>query len=276
MTRSQLFRVVCGTVAAWFCVIGSPELALAQVAVPAVPETEAVPESTPVRAEGRMLSEPDDLAERLGQLLEDPALLPAHVGLSVEVAETGEVLFRYHGGKRFVPASNTKIVSAAVALAELGADHTWTTRLVADGPIVGGTLNGNLWIVGGGDPNLTREHLSAWPELLRGAGIERIQGAVIGDDSAFGDPQWGAGWMWDDLYASWGSGVSALQVSPNRAAAWCQAQRSGLRRPHSRVPKGLSYPSSTASRPVLQVPRSDSVSIRHLREASSSWPGGFR
>ncbi len=163
-----------------------------------------------------MLSEPADLAERLDQILADPALLPAHVGLSVEVAETGEVLYRHHGAKRFVPASNTKLVTSAVALAELGADYVWITRLVADGPIIGGTLEGNLWIVGGGDPHLTRDDLRAWPGLLREAGIERIQGGVIGDDSAFEDPQWGAGWMWDDLYAGWGSGVSALQLSPNR------------------------------------------------------------
>ncbi len=216
VTLGRPLRILRGTVAAWILVAGTPGLALAQVVVPVAPEAGAVPEATAAQAEGRMLSDPDELAARLGQLLQDPALLPAHVGLSVEVAETGEVLFRYQGAKRFVPASNTKIVSAAVALADLGADYTWTTRLVADGPIVGGTLTGNLWIVGGGDPHLTRDILRTWPELLRQAGIERIQGAVVGDDSAFGDPQWGAGWMWDDLYASWGSGVSALQLSPNR------------------------------------------------------------
>ncbi|MEN8145629.1 MAG: D-alanyl-D-alanine carboxypeptidase/D-alanyl-D-alanine-endopeptidase [Gemmatimonadota bacterium] len=215
MTIPQPCRVAGGVAAAWILAFGAPQQALAQVATPVTPALELVPELA-APADGRMLSSPADLAARLEQLLQDPALLPAHTGLSVEVAETGQVLFRHHAAKRFVPASNTKIVSAAVALAELGADYTWTTRLLADGPIVDGTLNGNLWIVGGGDPHLTRDSLLAWPELLRQAGIERIQGAVIGDDLAFEDPQWGAGWMWDDLYASWGSGVSALQLSPNR------------------------------------------------------------
>lgn len=156
-----------------------------------------------------------DLARRLGRLLEDPALERAHVGLAVQVAETGEVLFENEAEKRFVPASNTKIVTAAVALDALGPDFRWTTRLVADGPVRDGVLQGDLWIVGGGDPVLEREVVAAWPRLLRDAGIRRVAGALIGDDRWFEPWQWSEGWMWDDLYGGWAAGVSGLQLHPN-------------------------------------------------------------
>ncbi|MFO7587008.1 MAG: D-alanyl-D-alanine carboxypeptidase/D-alanyl-D-alanine-endopeptidase [Gemmatimonadota bacterium] len=159
------------------------------------------------------------LAARLERLLEDPALERAHVGLSVQVAETGEVLFENEAEKRFVPASNTKIVTAAVALDALGPDFRWTTRLVADGPVRDGVLEGDLWIVGGGDPLLDRTVVAGWPRLLREAGIRRVGGSLIGDDRAFEPWQWSEGWMWDDLYGGWAAGVSALQLHPNTVRA---------------------------------------------------------
>ena len=157
--------------------------------------------------------------ELLDRILADPALTRAHLGLVVQVAETGEVLYERDGEKLFVPASNTKIVTAAVALDALGPAYRWRTSLVADGDISDGVLNGDLWIVGGGDPQLGREAVASWPELLRRAGIRRIAGDVIGDDRAFGGPQWGEGWYWHEVFASWAAGVSALQVWPNTVRA---------------------------------------------------------
>lgn len=161
----------------------------------------------------------EGLAERLDRILADPALTRAHVGLVVQVAETGEVLYERAGEKRFTPASNTKIVTGAVGLDALGPDFTWPTRLVADGTIEGETLNGDLWIVGGGDPSLSRDRLETWMKQLRNAGIRRVTGDVIGDDRVFTEPQWGEGWMWDDLYGGWSAGVTGLQLAPNTVRA---------------------------------------------------------
>jgi serine-type D-Ala-D-Ala carboxypeptidase/endopeptidase (penicillin-binding protein 4) len=161
----------------------------------------------------------EELAARLDRLIEDPALVRAHVGLTVQIAETGEVLFERNGEKRFTPASNTKLVTSAVGLAVLGAGHRWTTTLIADGPVNDGVLQGDLWIVGTGDPWLTREDVAAWPGILADAGIRQIEGEIVGDDSAFPVPQHGVGWMWDDLYVYYSAGVSALQLSPNRVRA---------------------------------------------------------
>ncbi|MCL7926392.1 MAG: D-alanyl-D-alanine carboxypeptidase/D-alanyl-D-alanine-endopeptidase [marine benthic group bacterium] len=162
----------------------------------------------------------DDLAERLRRIVSDPVLTRAHVGLAVQVAETGEVLFENEAEKRFVPASNTKIVTAAVALDALGPDYRWTTRLVADGTVRDGVLAGDLWIVGGGDPLLSRSDLAGWIPLIREAGIRQIEGDLVGDDRVFEAGQWGEGWMWDDLFGGWAAGVSGLQLHPNTVRAW--------------------------------------------------------
>jgi len=173
----------------------------------------------PDRAATGRLNAAARLGARLERLLADPALARAHVGLVVQVAETGEVLFRREAERRFVPASNTKLVTAAVGLHELGAAYRWRTRLLAEGALRNGTLEGDLWVVGSGDPSVTRIELGRWAAAVAAAGIRRIAGDVVGDDRAFDGPQWSAGWMWDDLYTGWSAGVSGLQLWPNAVRA---------------------------------------------------------
>lgn len=161
----------------------------------------------------------EGLAERLDGILADPALERAHVGMKVVVAETGEVVYERAAERRFIPASNVKLLTAAVALDVLGPDHRWTTRLHAGGPIRNGTLRGDLWVVGDGDPRLTRDDVDRWPGLLRQAGIRRIAGDLVGDDRAFTEPPWPDGWTWGDLHTGWGTGSTALQLHPGRVRA---------------------------------------------------------
>lgn len=166
------------------------------------------------------LQGPQELSRRLEAIFADPALERARVGLVVQLAETGEYLFRRDEEKRFLPASNAKIITGAVALDVLGPAYRWKTRLLADGAIRDGTLEGDLWIVGGGDPGLTREKVAEWAAVLSGAGIRHISGDVVGDDRAFEAPQWGQGWMWDDVHTGWSAGVSGLQLSPAPVRAY--------------------------------------------------------
>lgn len=155
----------------------------------------------------------EELARRLERLMEDPSLLHAHVGLHVEVAETGEVLFDRAGRKRFTAASTAKLLTGAVALQRLGPGFRWRTRLVAGGPIVGDTLRGDLHVVGSGDPTVRVADLDRWAQALRGAGVRWIAGDVVADDRAFAPPIWGRGWMWDELHLGWATGVSGLQLA---------------------------------------------------------------
>ncbi len=159
------------------------------------------------------------LRASLEEILGDLALARAHVGLIVVSAESGQVLFRHNAERRFVTASTNKLVTGAVALHRLGANHRWETVVRAVGRLSGGTLEGDLHVVGGGDPLLRRETIETMARSVRAAGITRIGGDVVGDDRAFAGPPWGRGWMWDDLYGSFAAGVSALQVSPARIPA---------------------------------------------------------
>ena len=92
-----------------------------------------------------------------------------------------------------IPASALKIVTAAVAAERLGWSHRFETRLEADGPVVDGALLGDLIVVGSGDPTINAQDLrtaplfEAWADVLRGAGIRRVDGRLIGDDNAFDD-----------------------------------------------------------------------------------------
>lgn len=203
---------------------------LPAAAVPAAPAPaasagpqagESAAREAPTRADTleEAVSGPEELRRRLRRIVRDPSLARAHVGLVVQVAETGRILFERAPHRRFVPASNTKIVTGAVALHQLGADHRWETRLVATGPISDGTLRGDLWVVGGGDPLLDREDLGGLVDRLREAGVRSVEGDLVGDGRRYPAPQWGSGWMWTDVYSGWGAGISALRLDPGRVRA---------------------------------------------------------
>ena len=180
MSSNQAIRMAGrGTLACCCLLAGRAELRAQQTQ-----ETQDAEDSREpmVAAASSPLADASELEERLDRLLRDPALARAHVGLIVQVAETGEVLFETEAERRFTPASNTKIVTAAVALDQLGPEYRWPTRLIASGPILGGRLDGSLWVIGSGAPELKRAEVAAWATALRAAGLEEITGDVVGDD----------------------------------------------------------------------------------------------
>ncbi|WP_255992192.1 D-alanyl-D-alanine carboxypeptidase/D-alanyl-D-alanine endopeptidase [Chitinolyticbacter albus] len=90
------------------------------------------------------------------------------------------------------PASVMKLITTQVALEKLGPAYAWTTELLADGPVIDGTLKGNLYFKGGGDPKLTYERVWLLLRDLRSAGVRRIAGDLVLDRSALRLPPAGA------------------------------------------------------------------------------------
>ena len=105
------------------------------------------------------------------------AKLNGHVCFAVADVATGRQLEAGNAQRGSPPASVTKAVTALYALETLGAGHRFTTKLVATGPVSNGALQGDLLLVGGGDPTLSTDDLAALAQNLKDAGIREVRGA---------------------------------------------------------------------------------------------------
>ena len=171
------------------------------------------------------------LAERVERIIAaSPALARAHVGMRV-VDLKGKLFFERNARSWFVPASNTKLYSTSLALTRLGPDYRMTTRVTAEtAPDSNGVIHGDVRLAGGGDPSLSgraypyekdKEWADAAPgidELARqiaSRGVTRIDGALIGDDTAYVWDPFPDGWGIDDPLYEYGAPVSALTLQDN-------------------------------------------------------------
>ena len=156
----------------------------------------------------------------------DPAALEraaqvegAAVGVYVADAGSGELIFS-GGDQPMIPASTAKLLTAAAALRALGPDWRFTTSLKAEAPPGGdGTLDGDLYVVGGGDPTLVIEKLWKLVYDLKLRGLTRVAGDVVFDDSYMDDAHSIRGWHRDRARGpSYFAPVGALSVNFNAAA----------------------------------------------------------
>ncbi|MBX0356711.1 D-alanyl-D-alanine carboxypeptidase/D-alanyl-D-alanine-endopeptidase [Halobacillus sp. Nhm2S1] len=171
----------------------------------------------PTTQEEKEVSEGETaLKEKMDRLLEDEALHGAVAGVSIRHAYSGEVVYEKNAHLRLTPASNTKLFTGAAALETLGSEYTFTTELWTDGGIDDGTLEGNLYLKGKGDPTLTVEDLDAMAVSLREKGIKEVTGDVIADDSWYDKIRLSPGILWSQESEYYASQVSALTVSPDQ------------------------------------------------------------
>lgn len=110
------------------------------------------------------------------------------------------------------PASVMKLVTTFAALDQLGPTFTWKTRIMAASPIRDGVLRGDLSIIGGGDPRLSRERLWLMLRELRSRGIRRIEGDVLTDRSYFNLPPHDPATFDQRPLRPYNAGASALSV----------------------------------------------------------------
>lgn len=109
----------------------------------------------------------------------------AEVSALMVAVDGGQTLAQLHAGQRLVPASLSKLFTAALALRQWGSDKTFTTRLLTDGVQTGNQLKGNLILAGGGDPGLVSERLWTLVGQLQAAGITQVDGDLVVDASRF-------------------------------------------------------------------------------------------
>jgi D-alanyl-D-alanine carboxypeptidase/D-alanyl-D-alanine-endopeptidase (penicillin-binding protein 4) len=171
------------------------------------------------------------LAEKIDRALGSSK---AFWGIEVVDLESGKTLYRWNADHFFVPASNTKLFTTAMALTRLGPDFTFQTRAVSDAaPDANGRIAGPLRLVGGGDPNLsaraipyhrgpiTGNPLAAIEDLadqIAARGVKRIDGDIIGDDTWYAWEPYAAGWGIEDPESDDGPPISALTINDNAFA----------------------------------------------------------
>ncbi len=195
------------------------------------------------------------LSERIDAILADPALSHAGFGISVTSLD-GRQLYGRNEGRLFIAGSNVKLATTATAYALLPVETlSWTTSVIAEGDVnAAGALDGNIVLMGTGDPTLSgREYpykpptpaaaapaagdatagqaaaedappapppsamaaLDKLAEEVEQSGVRSVTGDVVGDDSFFLDEPYGPSWGWDNLQWDYGAPVSALSFNDN-------------------------------------------------------------
>jgi D-alanyl-D-alanine carboxypeptidase/D-alanyl-D-alanine-endopeptidase (penicillin-binding protein 4) len=188
----------------------------------ATPTVQATPTPAPLVPAPRTL---EVLRARIADVLARPELAPAYFAIKVVSLDTNVLVFEQDAQKLMTPASNMKLYTVASALDRLGPDFRFVTSVYADAkPDEKGRIKGDLVIYGRGDPTFaTRfagngDYFKGIEELaarIVAAGVKRVDGNLIGDESYFNGASLGAGWEWDDLQWYYGAPISALTINDN-------------------------------------------------------------
>ena len=158
-----------------------------------------------------------ELRHTIDSLTSQTEFRNANWGVLIVNPRTGDTLYSKNAGKLFMPASNMKIITTAVALTLLGPDYTYKTTFLADGPVHDSLLDGNLLVIGRGDPTISDNMrgvattvMDALADSVRAHGIREVSGSLARVGDAFPDSIHGYGWEWDDLGEYYGAGVDEL------------------------------------------------------------------
>ncbi|WP_391119660.1 D-alanyl-D-alanine carboxypeptidase/D-alanyl-D-alanine-endopeptidase [Psychrobacillus sp. L3] len=156
-----------------------------------------------------------NLKNSINNIMMDSRMRNASTSVAIRKASTGEIVYQYDGDKRITPASSLKLLTVAAALDTLGENYRFSTSVLIDGKVKNGTLNGNLYLRGQGDPTLLKTQLDSFADGLMKQGIKQISGNLVGDDMWFDSVRLSAGILAEDEPYYYAAPISALTLSPN-------------------------------------------------------------
>ncbi|MDR0725408.1 MAG: D-alanyl-D-alanine carboxypeptidase/D-alanyl-D-alanine-endopeptidase [Prevotellaceae bacterium] len=170
------------------------------------------------------------LSDCVNTIINDTDLKGAFFGIKLVDCDTGKTIFEHNPELKMIPASIQKVITTGAGFSGLGDGYTFKTSVYRDGTLAADSvLDGNLYIVGGGDPSLGSEN---FPEAasgiifdrivyeLKNAGIAKINGKITVDDSYFDGNRSTSetvhsSWEWEDIGSYYGTGVHGLNFCEN-------------------------------------------------------------
>lgn len=171
----------------------------------------------------------EDLQAKIRQRLFSSEVRRGRVGIKIASLNSGKVVFENDSEKYFMPASNMKNFTVATALERLGPDFKFVTSITSSNvPDADGVIKGDLRITGRGDISQSTSFDPAFPgvsnyyraidiivDKIASAGVKKIEGNLIGDETYFRGFAIPEGWEWDDLHTYYGTEISALPLNDN-------------------------------------------------------------
>lgn len=157
------------------------------------------------------------------ELKTDPYFKRAVIGI-LAVDDNDRVVAEWNSNYPLLTASTLKTVTTGLGLAYLGPDYKYKTQIAYNGKIKNGVLNGDLHIIGGGDPTLGSKDTVAfaidsifgvWTSAIKAAGIRQINGNIVVDDSWMAREQIPSSWSWGNLGYSYGNTAHGLSFCEN-------------------------------------------------------------
>lgn len=167
----------------------------------------------------------NDLASVVDEIQNETSFRHASLSVSVYNISRQQTLYEHDAQRSLSPASLNKLFTTAVGFEKLGSDFRFKTTLAYSGEIdQEGTLHGNIYIIGGGDPLLGSYRFrqtvpdsvfAAWKKAIASQGIQRVDGRVCYDATIFDDQPLHDSWQWGDIGNYYSSGVCGLNFHEN-------------------------------------------------------------
>lgn len=152
---------------------------------------------------------------RIDSVLASPIFTTAQAGISVIDLKTKQPIFLQNEKKLFRPASNQKLLTTAASLVFLGTDYKFQTSMYLTGEVIDSVCSGDVFYVGGFDPEFSSTNLDSLTRELKKFGIKKINGNLYADVSSMDSLFWGEGWMWNDDPATYIPYLSPLTINKN-------------------------------------------------------------
>ena len=156
--------------------------------------------------------ETNSLSSQLDTLIKYQLPAGSNVSVSAYDLTANKVLYDYQADKLSRPASTMKLLTTITALARPEADEPFRTEVWYKGVIERDTLKGDIYVVGGFDPEFDDEALDSLVGRVARLPFSVVQGRIYGDVSMKDSLYWGSGWLWDDTPHSFQPYLSPLML----------------------------------------------------------------